>query len=155
MTIIELMITMVILGIITSVALPAMRDIMTHKNTETIGPLFERSVKLARVEAIQRSVNVRIKPTSNTSDWSQGWFIEFTDSANNTQLIKRFDALPGNVVFTSDTFNAGTDLVIEATGQIVTPGNFTLFYPGCIGDDVYGFQLLLSGSVLKGVTACP
>lgn len=155
MTLIELMVATVILSIIVSVALPSMRDIFSRKSAESISTLFERSIKLARAEATQRSVNVAVKPTSNTNSWSQGWRIEYTDATGNPQLIKLFDALPNSPVFTSDTFNKDTDLIILPTGQVQTPGNFDLYYPGCTGNERYGFQLLLSGIISKGISACP
>ena len=155
MALIELMIATVILAIITSVAMPSMRDMFTRKSVQSITTIFERSIKLARVEATQRSINITVKPTSNTNDWAQGWRIEYTDTDGNLQIIKQFDALSNGAIFTSNTFNAGTDLVILPTGQAQTIGTFQLFYPQCTGNGLVNFTLLLSGIVRKGVAACP
>lgn len=154
MTLIELMVATVILAIIASVALPAMRDLFTRKSAQSISTFFERSIKMARVEATQRSSTVRVKPTSNTNDWSQGWFIEYTD-VDGPKVIKRFDALPNNPVFTIKSTESNIEIEIKATGQVNTPGDFDLYYPGCTGNERYNLQVLLSGLISKGVTACP
>jgi type IV fimbrial biogenesis protein FimT len=155
LTLVELMVATAILAIIASAAVPAMRDLLTSKNVKSISKHFDRSIRLARSEARDRSVNMRIKPTSNSADWSQGWHIEYTDDNNNVQIIKRFDALPYNPIFTSNTFNGANDLIITGTGQAQTVGSFDFYYPGCTGNERYTFNLLLSGMLSKGVSACP
>lgn len=149
LTLIELMITAIILAIIAGVGVPAMLDFFNRHSAANVVPLFDRTVKLARVEASQRSVNVFIKPTSNSDDWSQGWFIE---DAND--VIRRFDALPGSPVFTSDTFDGSTDITIDPTGQALTTGDFDLYYAGCKGNNKYKLSLLISGLVQKERVAC-
>jgi type IV fimbrial biogenesis protein FimT len=156
MTFIELIITMSIFAIITSIALPSMTDFFSRKSIEAIGPFFERTIKLARVEASQRSVDVRVRPTSGTDDWSQGWYIEFTDASdgNKIKIIKTFDALEGTITFTSNTFDDTTQLTISPTGQTNTTGRFDLYHAPCVAGEGFEFNLFLSGIMNKGLITC-
>jgi type IV fimbrial biogenesis protein FimT len=156
MTLIELMVTVIILAIMVGIGVPSMKSLLDRKNLNVVGPIFEKSIKLARSEAIQRTQIIRIIPISGTSDWSQGWSINLVTGPNatDTQLIRTFDALPGNSIFTSDTFDLNTPLDILPNGQASLLGNFTLNKQGCT-DDIYTYSMLLSGILNRNVTPCP
>jgi prepilin-type N-terminal cleavage/methylation domain-containing protein len=158
LTLIELMVTTIILVIMASVAVPSMKSFLDRGNRGTIGPIFEQSVKLARSEAIQRSQTVSITPISGTSDWAQGWRIETMDNTTTPAtpiLIRIINNLPGNFTFTGSL----TSFSIRATGQANAIGSFTLSLPtanntGCIGN-IDTYNLLLSGLLSRSVTKCP
>ncbi len=155
MTLIELMASMVVLSILVTVAVPAMKSLFERKNIDEVGKFFERSIKLARTEAINRSAVVRIQPTSGSRDWSQGWFIEYTKADGSAEVIRTFPALSGNPTFDSPTFDGTTVFEILPNGQARTLGSFNLFSPSTctIGSTTY--QVLLSGILQKGLAACP
>lgn len=157
MTLIELMIATVILAIIVSAGLPAMKDFFNRKNIEAIAPFFERTIKLARVEASQRGVNVRVIPSSLTKDWSQGWYMEYTDPADSTKVIvlRQFDAIQDGITFTSDKFDNTTTLTFAPTGQAVLSGAFKVFSPPCVNNTGFDLNLLLSGIIKKSLITCP
>jgi len=73
-TIIELMITIVILGILASVAAPSMRDMLQASKVRTAASDLYESVILARSEAIKRVANVEVAPVSD--DWQNGWTVK-------------------------------------------------------------------------------
>jgi prepilin-type N-terminal cleavage/methylation domain-containing protein len=154
MTLIELTATTVILVAIASAAVPSMRGLFERKNVPAIAEFFSKSVKLARVEAIQRSVTVRVIPLSGTGDWAQGWNIVFTEDGDDN-IIRTFPALSGNPIFTSESYDAGNDLSILPTGQVATPGSLIISQTGCSGDEALSVNILLSGLVQKQVSACP
>jgi|GEM_PF-2563019 len=157
MTLVELMVSMIILGLITSAGLPAMKDFFDRKNIDAIAPFFERTIKLARVEASHRNVDVRVRPSSGNDDWSQGWFIEYTDPTDSTVkiIIKRFDAIQSGITFSSPTFDDTTagQLTISPTGQS-TGGAFELYVAPCVAGDGYELNLLLSGTIKQGLITC-
>ncbi|MGR6873374.1 GspH/FimT family pseudopilin [Pseudomonas sp. HK3] len=157
LTLIELMITTIILVILASAAVPSMKGLFDRSNRDIAGPAFEKTVKLARSEAIQRSQTVRISPTSGSNDWSQGWRIDLIVSSDPIvlQLIRSFDPLPGTTVFTSDTFDGNTPLDVLPNGQASLVGNFTLSQAGCSAGDINTYSVLLSGTLNRRVTPCP
>ncbi len=154
LTLIELMATTVIIAILASAAVPAMQSLFANKSIPSVGKIFEQSIKLARTEAIQRSATVRVKPNSLSFDWSQGWFLEYTNSDGNNELIRRFDALPGSPTFTSANFSQANPLEILPDGQVRNIGTFNLFYQNCTARNVLSYQVLLSGILNRSMSLC-
>ncbi len=153
-TLIELMVATVILAILVSAGVPAMQSLFANKNIKTVGKFFEQSIKLARTEAIQRSAIVRVKPTANSFDWSQGWYLEYTNESGSNELIRRFDALPGSPSFDSKEFSQATPLEILPDGQVRNIGTFKLFYQNCTANEVLTYQILLSGILRRAMARC-
>jgi type IV fimbrial biogenesis protein FimT len=156
LTLIELMAVTVILIVMVGMAVPGMQSLFDRKNLSVVGPIFEKTIKLARSEAVQRTQVVRIIPTSGSNDWSQGWSINLVNGPNpgDLQLIRTFDALPGSTVFTSDTFDGSTPFDILPNGQASLPSRFTLNEEGCTSN-IYTYDVLLSGILDRDVNPCP
>lgn len=97
LSLIELMIVLVILGILTSIALPSYRSFMISNAIASQGNLLHGSLALARSEAISRGVPVSVCRSTNgasctsgssesgNTGWGDGWII-FTD-LNNDQMV--------------------------------------------------------------------
>jgi type IV fimbrial biogenesis protein FimT len=154
MTLIELMITTIILAILATVAVPSMKALFERKSVFANGDFFVKAIKLARVEAIQRGKTVSVVTTSGNGDWSQGWNLQFVNDAGNVELIKAFPALPSSPNFTSNIFDGSPVLSFLPTGQASTVGTFEMFYTGCVGNQRLSFNILLSGLMQRGVAAC-
>ncbi|MFY0700783.1 MAG: GspH/FimT family pseudopilin [Bermanella sp.] len=156
LTLIELMAVTAILSIMVGFAVSGMKSLLDRQNLSVVGPIFEKTIKLARSEAVQRTQVVRITPSSGTNDWSQGWSINIVNGPNpgDLQLIRTFDALPGNTVFTSDTFDGSTPFDILPNGQASLPSRFTLSEEGCT-NKIYTYDVLLSGILDRNVSPCP
>jgi len=153
LTLIELMIATVLLAIITAVAVPSMKSLFERKSVSANGDFFIKSIKLARVEAIQRGKTVSIIPV-NDDDWSQGWSAQFVNDDGDIENIRTFPALSGSPVFTSAPYSDATPFSILPTGQVSTVGAFDLYYPDCVGDQRLSFNVLLSGLIQRGVRSC-
>ena len=156
LTLIELMVSTIILAIMVSAAAPSMKSFFDRGNISVVGPIFEKTIKLARSEAIQRSQTVRISPISVSSNWANGWRIDLVTGPNpaDVSLIRTFEALPGDTVFTSDDFDGNTALDILPSGQAVNLGDFELSQSGCVGGEKYIYSLLLSGILDRSVIPC-
>lgn len=72
-TLIELMVTVFILGILTSMALPSYREFIINQRIKSTSFDLMSSINLARSEAIKRNAPVSVTPTS--SDWAKGWTV--------------------------------------------------------------------------------
>ena len=160
-TLIELMVTTVILIILLSVGVPGLRSLLTKHNIHSVAPFFAKSVQLARTDAIKRGAIVQVRPTSGSSntdnDWSQGWLIEFANTPTTFQTIRTFEALPGSPTFTSTLLNgaaATNTLVIFPDGYAQTTGTFQMRYDDCVGNNVINYTLFISGVLKKGVAGC-
>lgn len=154
LTLIELMVATIILAILTAAAVPAMKSLFDRQSTKAIGDYFVKSVKLARVEAIQRGRTVTLVTKSGSDDWSEGWDIQFVNADGNIEVIRSFPAPSGAPVFNSDVYDGATPLSFLPTGQVTTVGNFDLYYDDCVGDQRLSFTVLLSGLMKRGVSSC-
>lgn len=157
-TLIELMATTVVLAIIVTTAVSSFDTLYENKNIPEIAKLFERSMRLARTEAINRNTTIDFRPISGTDDWSQGWYLEFTDpTTGNVELIRSIESLPGESTFTSETLNDddATRIRILPSGQAVNLGTLNLSSPDNCSAGAFTFQLLGSGLLKKSEAACP
>lgn len=87
-TLIELMITLVIVAIIVNAAGPAMRDFVQNQTVLSAITLLSSDVKYARSEAVDKKTTVEICPSVDgascvdTKNWTAGWIVHITDNAS-------------------------------------------------------------------------
>ncbi len=130
-TLIELMITIAIAGILLAIGVPSMRD-MIHQNRLT-GHVneFVAANLLARSEAIKRGSQVKICRSANAEtsdtcstgagDWSSGWLVAIPnpdDATKNDEILSRHGALPAGTSASSSldaiTYNGMGQPVLAA-----------------------------------------
>lgn len=135
-TVVELMITLLITGILFLVALPSFSNMLAkNEQTAQIYTLFHHH-QLARTEAIKSNRNVLLckssdglKCTSN-SKWSDGWII-FSDTDNdkkisdNETVIYVQDTLPQKLSLKYKGFGSHHYVRYFPNGRSSTNGTFT------------------------------
>jgi type IV fimbrial biogenesis protein FimT len=83
-TLIELVVTIVVAGILLTVAVPAFRGMILGNRLMTLTHETARAINLARSEAIKRGMRVSMCPSADGAScatdgrWEQGW-IQFAD----------------------------------------------------------------------------
>lgn len=102
-SLVEMMVVVAILVILTSMGLPAYRNMIEVQRARDAASDLHASLTLARSEALKRNTSVTITPTGG--DWAQGWQI---DNPGTGGIIESRPALtnltitgPGNVVYRS------------------------------------------------------
>ena len=94
-TLLELMITLSVAGILLSLAIPSFQELMTNNRTATNANRLVTALNLARSEAVKRGVQVTVKrkpgTNNNNSEWEPGWDI-FTDLDGDGTLDEDGDA---------------------------------------------------------------
>lgn len=115
-TLIELMVTLSVLGVLALVAAPSFNDALLSNRLTGFANNFVASANLARSEAIKRNTAVTVCPSSDgttcagSGGWHQGWIV----------MCKYNTALPGVCV------SGGTDnLVIHKQEALTTGYHFT------------------------------
>jgi len=103
-TLIELMITVLILGILTSVALPSFREFITNQRIKSTSFDIMAMITRTRSEAIKRNALVTATPVNN--DWAQGWTV--TDAGG--AVLSQQSAQPGLAI----TCMQGSPLAVTA-----------------------------------------
>lgn len=130
-TLVELIITLTIAGILMALAIPAMKAFILDQRLTTQANDFIADLSLSRSEAIRRASNVVIckqggsvsSPSCSTSAaWSAGWVV-FVDAdsngalASNESVLRIRQSLDGN-----NTLNAisGTNSIVFANTGLTT-----------------------------------
>lgn len=130
---IEAMVTIVILAILISVAVPSYQQIIQNGRTRTIAESFRSGVDLARAEAMRRNAPVGFAVVSSTtgcnaSSTGTGWVVFLGTACDaNVTVVQRFDAgisAPGVTVNASPNVVAFNGLGLSV-GNAAATFNFS------------------------------
>jgi type II secretion system protein H len=135
-TLVELMITLVIMAIVITVGLPSFNDFVASQRVRTAASDLAADMAFARAEAIKESRPVVVEPIAGPGDWRRGWRI-WVDidgdrllGANETRKIG--DPIAGrSAVCGPATLNSG--IVFRPDGRAAFP-NTTLATLAPVGD---------------------
>ncbi len=111
-TMIELMVTLAVLMILTTAALPSFRSFIVSQRIKTASFDIVSSLLMARSEAVKRNANVDVTPTN--ASWLNGWRV-----AAGPSILKRQDPLSNGVTVKCYT---GTTLVLCSTITYISQG---------------------------------
>lgn len=141
-TLIELMVTIAIAGILIGIAIPSFTSIITSNRLTTSANELVTALNLARSEAVKRGQQVVVRKTG--SEWESGWQV-FVDIDRST-LAKE------------NILDAGTDIVLRVysalKGSYTLRGNnnftnFIRYTPMGVSNN-FGSFVICSGSSLSG-----
>ncbi|KGJ88150.1 GspH/FimT family pseudopilin [Thalassotalea sp. ND16A] len=135
-SLIEVLITIAIAGILSSVALPAMFDMIKSSQMSTQANDIHRAFVIARSEAIKRGVAVTVctintaqDNCSNKSGWENGWIIREVDTvAGVDPIISIHYALPDNYTIHGTTDDFESNVVFTASGNTKSSGELVVCY---------------------------
>lgn len=137
-TLIELMVTLTVIGVLAAIALPSFSEAFLGNRLASFSNSFTASATLARSEAIKRNASVKMCRSSDGSScagaggWQQGWIV-FTDNgaggnADNGTLdsdetrIHYQQALSADYSFTGDSYTFS----FQPTGLVASSVNLVL-----------------------------
>ncbi|MEJ1297168.1 MAG: GspH/FimT family pseudopilin [Candidatus Sedimenticola sp. (ex Thyasira tokunagai)] len=89
-TLIELIITLVILVMLASIGIPPFLDFIRNQNVKRGGYEVMANLSYARSEAIKRNGSVTITPV-DASNWEDGWSI--TSGGNTLRVLNELEGL--------------------------------------------------------------
>lgn len=131
-TLIELMVTVLILGILAAAAAPAFTSFVAGQRVKTASFDVMSTMVLARSEALKRNTNITVTPTTG-SDWASGWSVKV-----GTTTLSRQNAFKNLIVTgpASLSYNSSGRLNTAAASiSISTSGTDAA---RCIGIDLSG-----------------
>ena len=135
-TLIEMLIVVAIVGILASVAIPSMRDMILSARLRSASSDLYASLVFARSEAIKRNANIVVTPVGG--DWRSGWNVTSGTTVLKTQdaLLPSLDSLGGTAL----TYRGNGRVTAAAATSFVFA--FSTEYPRlaarCIRIDVSG-----------------
>lgn len=160
-TLVELMMTLIVLAILTVIALPSFEAVIRSNRTTALTNDILNTIALARSEAIRRSAPVSLCGSANGTacggDWGQGWILFNDDNGDGEingadSVVRQWGRPAGNASFAGMpnrlTFRANGTLAATATQ------NFSFALSGCRGDQRRAFALLTSGRLSYQKTGC-
>jgi len=149
-TIVELLITMAVFGVLAAIAFPQMAGYSDNNKLVTQVNNLSANFQYARSEAIRRVRNVTVQTLDSTANWQSGWRV-FVDSNNNgiadpTELLRVVASLgttttfvgsgviPSQVVFSPNgrsdvTVNAGETFKLCQTNRTGNYGKILRIFP--------------------------
>ena len=136
----ELLITISIVGILASVALPSFLESVKSTNMSNLANDMHRSIVVARSEAIKRGVNVTVCTSnpaktdcSNAGNWEGGWIIrEVITVAGFDPVISIYEPFDSNYSLHGTTADYKSNVVFSAAGEARTSGDMVLCYNGTV-----------------------
>ena len=156
-TLVEMMISIVIISIMLTVVVPLGAVVETFR-LDYFNQRVYSSAFLARSEAIKRGVPVSLCRTvtgadcdTGDTDWASGWLV-FTNPNNNNsvdtgeEIIRVYNAINTSLRL---TLNAGTRLTFVPRGNPVTNNQFTLCIDGRLGGDLNRVIVSVTGQIRK------
>lgn len=154
-TLIELMVTVVIVGILMAVAVPSFQAMNERKTLPEVAKLMEKTIKLARDEARRRNTLVTLSPLNTT--WESGWQLTFVNQNTlSPELIREFSSVPTTVAIASEQYSNVNPLVFQVNGQVTRIGSvvFTQASANAVSQCTYTLNILVSGMVEKRFNGC-
>ena len=137
-TLIELVVTMTILGVLAAVAVPSFGDAFLSSRLASFSNSFSASAQLARSEAIKRNATVKMCRSSNgsscatTGGWQQGWIIFSDNGAGGNADNGTVDSDETRVLFqptlsTDYSFTGNSySIVLQPSGLVASTVSLTL-----------------------------
>ena len=166
-TIIELMITITVLGILLGVAVPSFLDTVRNNRLITQNNEFIGTLNYARSEALKRSGSVSVCAStdqatcSGATNWTTGWVVFNDANANGT-----LDAGDGVNPLLQATGSAPPEYTLNATTRSFVRFDptgmsgsgletFDLIRTGCVGLKARRIVVSVVGRVSTTTVACP
>ena len=114
-TMVELMVTLAIATILTTVAVPSFSGLIASQRAKTTGSELFASLLKTRSEAIMRNANVTVSPLAGA--WNQGWKI--LDPANAANVLESHGAVAG---VTITTVGPAGGVTYRPSGRVLAGG---------------------------------
>lgn len=138
-TLVELMVTIAVLAIVVTIAVPSFITMVARGRADTETSDFYRALNYARLEAINRGLNVRVAPDS-TSNGNWAGILNVFLTSNTTPALRVVPAMASNSTMTA----SGSAALIEFNnlGSMITPANTLVF-------------TYTNGTITRNVVVCP
>lgn len=164
LTLVELMITLIVVAIALTLAVPGFSNFIRDNRATSQANEFLVSLTFARSEAIKRGRPVAVCASSDeancsgSNDWDAGWIV-FTDDEGSVgdldgadELLRAHESLAAATL----TADGGSDFVrFDGEGLADVDDDFTLTPNGCDGNQQRSIDMSATGRASISTEACP
>ncbi len=158
-TLVELLVTVAIIGISLTLGVPAFKDTIRNSVLTSVINEFVASLNFARSEAVKRGVFVTVRKTSTSSSvgWEGGWQV-FTDinsngelNSSDDQVLRVHEPLRSNLTLRGN-HNFINRISYKSSGESNNIGSFALCDTSVSGAPTKRTSRLLTVSILGRIT---
>ncbi len=128
-TLIELMMTIVVLAVVLVIGVPSFRTLIINNRVTGEANDFVTALNIARSEAIKRRVDVTLTAASG-SNWEAGWTV--TAGGATLRLQQTFD--PGSTLRGADSGGAAVSTVVFDSGGYLNSAGAPFTFDLCNAD---------------------
>lgn len=182
-TLIELIVTLAVLAIVVSIAIPSFNSMIANNRSSGLSGELTAAINFARSEAVKRVKRVAICPSSDgsscltSSDWAKGWLV-FVDASASDSATPTIDPNPdltlqhfnkinskASITLKTNDDGSGTEvgyLKFNARGMLARSGasdtgkrTFDVYITGCTGNARQKVTVGLAGMISTSKIACP
>lgn len=145
-TLMELLITIMIVSILSAVAVPAMREFSVRANVSSNTNDIVVALALARSEAVKRGRNVSVIATGGS--WTNGWTVETTVGG---EVLSRHEAVTADYRVLGAATGAGAEndrVIFTATGalSVATGYDFSVCRPTFAPGDAQSRRIVVAAT---------
>lgn len=148
-TLIELMVTVAVIVVLTTIAVPSFQSFIQNQRSTTQANNLVTAIQLARSEAVQRGEDVQFCASTDGSTcagssgaWTDGWIVV---ANGGSEVVRVWDSLPGtaNVSEASKT----KSITFEPSGAADSSYQLDVYVDGCTGERTREVDINQSGRV--------
>lgn len=152
-TVIELLITIVIAGILATIAIPSFSGLMAEQRAKSVATDLVIALTKARSEAVKRNADVTL--TANAGGWGKGWQI----STASSDILDNHGAVPTTIAISAAFTGTGPSVIYQGSGRLHPTSTGTVSFTITSTQSTYGYRCVttdLSGRPnTKKTSPCP
>lgn len=156
-TLIELMITIAVLVITLTLAVPSFSNIIQNNRSTALANELSSAINLARSEAVKRGQEVSVCPRnvagnacSGARDWTVGWLVQ-----TGADVLRVWDAPRAGAVIDSPANPADGVIRFNGLGGTANAGTWASRFTGCSGEQAREIDVGAAGRISVRRVACP
>lgn len=87
-TLVELLVTVSLVGILLAIAIPSFSSVIQNSKADTDVGDLQRALNFARLEAINRGVNVQIRPVTDGAGWNTALMVVLSSNVASINALR-------------------------------------------------------------------
>jgi type IV fimbrial biogenesis protein FimT len=161
-TLVELMVSLMIIAILVGLATPSFRSFTHNTQTTAANNDLVTALNLTRSEALRRGTGVTVCSSPNgvvcgvAGDWKSGWIVfQDTDQsgaiADPKYVVQKWSAAGGAIQIATISPN----IQYQPSGLVATAAQIDVSYADCRGQNSRHIQVSAAGTITTQIQLCP